>query len=91
MLDGRLPLPGTITYCDCDFCLVPEGKRLVFSREGSQQRLKYSDDYYRIGRRKASGALVTAYYATAATALCASLARVLEFDRFLHTAPPTLV
>ena len=33
------------------FCLAPEGKRLIFSRGGSQQRRKYSGDYHRVCRR----------------------------------------
>ena len=40
---------------------------------------------------EASAAVVTAYYVTATTALCAPPARVLEFDRFLHSPLTPLV
>ena len=50
-----------------------------------------SDKYHRVCRRNGlhwpSAAVVTEYYATATTTLCAPPARVLEFGRFLHTPP----
>ena len=62
-----------------------------FFRGGSQQRHKYSDDYHRVCRRngihETSAAMASTYYATVFTALCALPARVLEFDRLLHTPP----
>ena len=62
------------------------------SRGGSQQRRKYSDDCHRVCRRngipEVNAAMASMYYATASRILCAPPARVLGFDRFLHTPPP---
>ena len=48
----------------------------MFSRGGTQQRRKYSDDYHSVYRRsgthQASAVVVTEYHATATAALCAT-------------------